>query len=328
MDNETLNLAYKYPFSSFAKKILFSEKDAGTELKYLEFAKERIEFDMKEADSRDKKGSRYYNIDIDSIKLGEIKAYVYSRMVVSVIANPLVLDKFCRGEEMRSFEALKEDSNENIIKIAEDIGIKLNENKEHEFLIDFDCFLKNSPDGEGFRLVNNKINRGIVILSRIKIISVLSEAIFRRIREKLPIPIRSIPKDVVDYSKTLGIGVNVEINRNVFSGRTEWIEKLINIPIADARHRTVNLILAPYFVNVKRLEPKQAYVIIKEYIEKCKKINPDTRINDSYIMYQCKYSKEHKLRPLSFIRGKSLLEGMINFRSGKKGENDGKNGDM
>ena len=41
--------------------------------------------------------------------------------------------------------------------------------------------------------------------------------------------------------------------------------------------------------------------------EKCKIIDPNTKITDSYIRYQCGYAKKRGLKPLSFKRAKELL---------------------
>lgn len=330
MNHKILDLAHKYPFSSYSKDILSSEKSTGVELKYLELAKKRIEFDIKEADKteRELKREEYYITNMDSVKLDDIKSYVYSRMMISTISNFLITEKFCRGEAIHSQKAFEKDSDKNIIKIAEELGIKLAENENGEFLIDFNDFLENSLNKEEYRLVNNMINRGIVILKRRKVIGILSESVYNHIKKGLPIPIKDIPKEITDYSKKSGITVRIKIDKGISGKHMEWIEELLNIPIPDARHRTVNLILAPYFTNVKGLDPEQAYVIIKKYIEECKKINPDTRINDSYIRYQCKYSQAHKLRPLSFRRAKSLLLGLVEFKSESKGEKNRKSSNL
>ena len=332
MDRRILNLACKYPFSSYSKEVLSSEKSIGVELKYLELAKKRIELDIVESDKtereRERGKKRYYNINMDSIKLDGVKSYVYSLMIVSVISNPIITEKFCRGEAIHSRRAFEEDSDENIIEIAKELEIKLVENEEGEFLIDFDDFLKNPLSKEEYRLVNNMINRGIVILDKSKLIDVLSESVYNYVKKGLSISIKRIPKVIVDYSKKSNITVRIKINKSISGKSMGWIEELLGIPITDARHRTVNLIFAPYFTNVKGMDPEQAYVIIKKYIDECKKINPDTKINDTYIMYQCKYSKTHKLRPLSFRRAKSLLLGLVEFKSNNKGDSNRNNNNL
>jgi len=48
-----------------------------------------------------------------------------------------------------------------------------------------------------------------------------------------------------------------------------WIEKLLTIPIQDFRKNTVNLILAPYLVNIKQLSYQESFVILIVWLEKC-----------------------------------------------------------
>jgi hypothetical protein len=48
-----------------------------------------------------------------------------------------------------------------------------------------------------------------------------------------------------------------------FRGNTiPWIEKLLQTPTADYRKNAVNLILAPYLINVKKLSYDDALNII------------------------------------------------------------------
>jgi hypothetical protein len=52
----------------------------------------------------------------------------------------------------------------------------------------------------------------------------------------------------------------------------EWIETLLQTPIPDHRKYSIELVLAPYFVNVKCLLTIEAYRIIKEWVMKCNHI--------------------------------------------------------
>ena len=90
-----------------------------------------------------------------------------------------------------------------------------------------------------------------------------------------------------------------------------WIERLLQTPIPDVRHRTVNLILAPYLVNVRNMSPEEAFKVINDYIERCKKVNPDTKIGEQYIRYQCNYAKKRGMRPLALQKAKELLGGLV-----------------
>ncbi len=102
-------------------------------------------------------------------------------------------------------------------------------------------------------------------------------------------------------------------SRGEHGAPTSWIEKLLTTPIPDVRHRTVNLILAPYMMNVRKLDEDAAVKVISEYIDRCKLVNPSTNVNESYIRYQCRYSKTKGMRPLAASRAKELLAEMIEF---------------
>jgi hypothetical protein len=75
-------------------------------------------------------------------------------------------------------------------------------------------------------------------------------------------------------------------NNNYKSNRIKWIETLLNIPIDDYRKHTVDLILAPYLLNIRNLNPNETYQIIYSWLEKCNNtrrldFNPHSRIKDA-----------------------------------------------
>ena len=53
------------------------------------------------------------------------------------------------------------------------------------------------------------------------------------------------------------------------SNKINWIEILLKTPLDDYRKTIVNLILAPYLINFRRLANKKAFEIIKEWLESC-----------------------------------------------------------
>jgi len=48
-----------------------------------------------------------------------------------------------------------------------------------------------------------------------------------------------------------------------------WIEKLLNTPILDFRKNALNLILAPYLINIKKLSYQQSFNILTDWLQKC-----------------------------------------------------------
>lgn len=53
-----------------------------------------------------------------------------------------------------------------------------------------------------------------------------------------------------------------------------WIEKLLQHPISDGRHRVLWHVLAPFLINTKKLPPEIAEQVLREYFEKCAALKP------------------------------------------------------
>ena len=80
---------------------------------------------------------------------------------------------------------------------------------------------------------------------------------------------------------------------------SSYIDKLLENPIKDERHRVVGQILAPYLVNVKGFSETDAISEISEYISRCRALK-ETSVNEAYISYQVRYAKRRGLMPLSY----------------------------
>jgi hypothetical protein len=72
-----------------------------------------------------------------------------------------------------------------------------------------------------------------------------------------------------------------------------WIEKLLETPIDDFRKNAVNLILAPYLINVKKLSYDAALNIINNWLSKCAKLRRLDQNFDYTVRYALKYSAKN-----------------------------------
>jgi hypothetical protein len=90
----------------------------------------------------------------------------------------------------------------------------------------------------------------------------------------------------------------VEIQRRHFTGRPNaaairngnshtisWIESLLQTPLSDHRKYCIWRILSPYLLNVKKLSNEEIYSIMKNWLDKCNKLeglnfNAKAKIND------------------------------------------------
>jgi len=304
---EDLDFAYKYPFSEEAKVIVSALNITKIEKSYLDKAKIRLEEDFS--------GSvEFVKTDYSDLKRAYLISYAFARLLVSAMGSYAV-KLFANGEAKRVLQALVEESEENIIRISIELGVDASI-EGGEFKTAFYKYLKVVPqDNEAFALIHQKMNGGFVYLSKYAEAQLLSEAARKKVMEGLPIKTAEIPKEVIAYAKSVRQPrAEVSAQAHVSSGkRYGWIEQLLNTPIPDFRHRVVNLVLAPYLTNIRGLSEEEAFTIIYNYIQRCKEINPNTKINEAYIKYQCSYAKKKGMRPLSLARAKELLAGIIDF---------------
>ena len=232
-------------------------------------------------------------------------------MLASALNDRYLLNVYINAESNRVRSALSSDETANAVELSKELGIPVT-SEDGSFAIRFEQFLMNKQKGTGLQLVNRSLGNGMVYLSLAELSEIIAEAARKRIAANLPIGSKKLPKEIIEYAKGVKRPVrkaSVQQGGKVY----RWIEKILETPIHDVRHRTVNLILAPYLINVRNMPEEEAEKIITEYIEKCKELNPDTNVNGSYIKYQCRYAKSKGLKPLSLKRAKELYEGTLDL---------------
>ncbi|MDE1822731.1 MAG: DNA primase noncatalytic subunit PriX [Candidatus Micrarchaeota archaeon] len=303
LDRDALDFAYRYPFSSEARSIL-SSMDQSVSEKYLQSGRVRLEEDLKS------QRVQFTEVMLDDVKKTYILSYVYSRMLVSAINNRYYIGRYIRAEAARFGSALAKDSVESVLKVAKETLLNLSYS-DGLFSLGFADFLMFAPKSSEFSLIRHGLSDGCVRLPKESTCKVMEGAIAELISRNLPIKLKELPKKVVDYSRLVKVPAEKAVAQTRVKGNYAWIETVLQNPIADVRHRAVNLILAPYLVNVRGLDEESAARIITGYIEKCKMLNPDTRINETYIKYQCRYAREKKMRPLSLDKAREMFKGIL-----------------
>jgi hypothetical protein len=304
-----LDFAYKYPFSLEAKKVVLDigDKLHKVDAKYLSAGKTRVE----EAISN--KNLEFIKTSLEELKITYVISYVYARMIVSALGS-YAIAMFGEVEAKRSAQAMAQENESGIIKLAKELGIDLSFNGQY-FNMQFASYTDNAPKSVEYSLIHQKLKNGTVYLDRYRAVAVIENASKVFIKKGLPIDKKELPKEVLDAAKQIKMPVEnakVQIGN---SNKYSWIEKLLLHPLPDFRHRIVNLILAPYFSNVKNLNEDDAVRVISNYIDRCKELNPDTKISEPYIRYQVKYAKAKGMRPLSLDRAKELLGDLIDFEN-------------
>jgi hypothetical protein len=312
MDDSTrLEFAYRYPFSKAAKEIVAAQPNQIAR-KYLDRAGGHI-------DQAVNKGIAYTELRLSYSKLDYVMTYLYSRMMLSALKGRSLIQAYARAEGARTAEAASAAGVEEVIRVFGDIGLEVgrrfgSSKGAEEFAIRFEQYIRAEPRKRGYELVNQRLGGGAVILAGDKVKGFLAEAAAKEIMKGLPIKVNELPVEVVEYCKGVRIRIKAaETERKKEAASESWIEELLKTPIPDVRHRTVNLILAPYLVNSKGLDVEQATKVIVEYIDRCKEIEPSTKITKSYIEYQCSYAKRRGSKPMSRMRARELLQGSIDL---------------
>ncbi len=303
-DQKILSFAYNYPFTDEAKLILKNEKLNLNDSQNLLIAQERVQ------EAIDKEEITYKNITYNQIS--HIISYPYARMIISAIKNPYLLNIYVSAETKRCIKAMNSDTYENIERLSNQLGVIVRKS-EGNYKIDIITFLNSASNSEGHLLVNQQLKAGYILMDKQQFIGMFYGLIYSKIKLGLPIDKSKIPMQVLEYSKS--IKVKTQKLDNLTGHSEDWIENLLVNPIPDVRQRVVNLILAPYLINVKKLDIETAYKQIVEYIDKCRVLDPNTKITNAQIKYQCEYSKSKGMRPLSIQKANELLSGVVDINA-------------
>lgn len=304
------NFAYKYPFSNAAKMLVLTANNEISE-RYLRSSIEHIKSAVKE-------GLRFRDARISYIKTEYVLTYVHTRMLLSAIGSTILIERYARAEAIRSAEAFGNADVEEQIAIASEIGIALEADGKNDkaYAIAFNKYISYSAQSKALKLINSNLKDGKVNMNMKQTLTLFEEASRKQILHGLPIKKDALPKEIILYAKSIDLASLGLIQAPVSKIRRksdDWIEHLLITPIPDVRHRTVNLILAPYFVNIRGMDVANATKAILEYIDKCKELEPNTNVNESYIRYQCTYAKNKKTKPMSRENAKELLGSYIDI---------------
>ncbi len=305
-----LELAYRYPFSERAKSVIKDLMIKEIDLSLLRLGVMRVKDDIGDG------SGQFTKLGVKEVMIKHLVSYIYSRMIVSALHESYLILKYANSEALRATSALLCDSQENFGIILNELGIE-NRLEGGRYAIPLPEFLKHMPKDGSLHMSNLEVKAGVVLMDKASFMKFVHARISKNIQKSLPIPVRYLPKEVIAASAEIkaGIAPKLSMPDGNASGRYAWITRLLATPLADVRHRTVNLVLAPYFTNVIGLDEEKAPREIVSYIDRCKEINPDTRVNEAYIRYQCRYAKAKGLRPLSFDKAADMLGHIIDLRS-------------
>ena len=91
-----------------------------------------------------------------------------------------------------------------------------------------------------------------------------------------------------------------------------WIEKLFKMPISDFRKNSVNLILAPYLVNIKKLPCQYSFDILVQWLIECDSLVKLDFNSTSTVRYALNRAINKKILPIKLDTLKKMNIEMYN----------------
>lgn len=125
-------------------------------------------------------------------------------MMVSAIGDPYLKRRYALFEAKRASSFLKEESVEKLGRIAKLFNWKLRTlsseygDENYQFALHFTDYLRNTAglQARRWKLVNRRLERGEVYLSRNDVARLLEEEVRRHIETKLDVKILTLPKEI------------------------------------------------------------------------------------------------------------------------------------
>ena len=182
----------KYPFTSEAKQRVDS---SSLELNdaVMERAVQRVVSALK---AEKEHAYRLHPSD----ELLELGSYAAARMMLAYLKNRFLTGRFAVAEAKRASSFMRSESEENLRKLGEELGIKPAE-FEGRMVLPVSQYVSFSPRSVDYRLIFRNVNNGFVEVKRPEVIRLMEEAV--KIKMESLKPIQSPPKMIQEYSKKL-----------------------------------------------------------------------------------------------------------------------------
>src|SRR5881396_3909460 len=123
-------------------------------------------------------------------QLAQLLAYPVSRILVSALEDTYLIRRFALREAIAAEGRLESESDDFAIHMAGQLAMDLRR-EDGGFRLHFTDFLRftNTMRETPWKLINQRVDRGYVILQRAKALRVMRNAIQRHIEEGLPLPV-------------------------------------------------------------------------------------------------------------------------------------------
>lgn len=120
----------------------------------------------------------------------ELLSYPVARMIVSAVADPMFVKRYAIAEAKRARKWLRSSEIDFMIKVSDELGFPVGKD-DGELAVDFTDFLKYSSAmrSKDWKLINQNVKRGRVILNQYKVTRLIEQLITDRISSELPLEV-------------------------------------------------------------------------------------------------------------------------------------------
>lgn len=225
-----------------------------------------------------------------SDELLELGSYAAARMMLAYLKNRFLTGRFAVAEAKRASSFMRSESEENLRKLGNELGIKPAE-FEGRMVLPVSQYVSFSPRSVDYRLIFRNVNNGFVEVKRPEVIRLMEEAVKMKM-ESLK-PIQNPPKIIQEYSKKLMVLVPKEaVMKMSFKegDNPPCMEKLLEQTRA---HQNLNhqarLALAIYLLakNVPMEKVESIFSNFPDYDEKKTKYQLGHIVKRGYSMPSC-----------------------------------------
>lgn len=197
-----LEFAQKFPFSDTGKRTVkelgVSLDDAGEDAKRSAVARIRAAFARK----------LYFVEHLEGHKEmleAEVLSFPIAKIYLSFISQQKLLSLFARSNAESVFALLEKEKGDSLkIRLAQDIGIKFGLPEDGVFSVGVADFLSGSNGVPALKLVNQRVEKGLVFLDGQHFARLLSEQVFSSVLQSLPVKLEGIPEKLKSEAFALG----------------------------------------------------------------------------------------------------------------------------
>lgn len=237
-------------------------------------------------------------------ELVEFSSFFAAALVAS--QDMVLTSRYSKKEAARAKEFfVREEPRAKSVAMAECFGTSLQvddgENGRADYSLPFEGYLSLLSKYElaknpGWKLVRQQLANGVVHLSDNKLNDLFGDCALAAIAEgvrnlrKAPFPkqLQGVKADVLQYVPS----PKPRTNKGYL-----YVEDLLAHPVSDGRHRLVWLVLAPYLVNVKKLDDDAAIEKIRAFVSAA----GETSAMRRFVEYNVRRARRNGLLPPTFV---------------------------